>query len=268
MHLSHTTLLGLLSVAPDHTSALSDLNIPLAPPSSSSLHLPSPPSSSLTPSSSHELPSPSLTPSSSREAPPISLSFPSSLQPLPSLSPNQCFACFVFITPAQVRGGNGRGRRGEGRPHLHVIILILSPLPPLPFPDSDQPITYINPIRKPSHSEKPFGKSHAFSSSVPTADDSDIFLKDHRLKSTTLPANRNKGLNSPKHFSRPPNLDLPGYPYRAPSPILVSGHGNDSHGGGANSHGAWSTGKSSSTKRSLFRRRAESVDTSRHTRNT
>lgn len=136
--------------------------------------------------------------------------------------------------------------------------------PPLSFftpslfhpPDSDQPITYITP-RKTSHSEKPTSRSLALSSFL--SEDSES--KDSFSKSTTLPSNRSKPQSSPKHFNRPPNLTLPGYPYRPPSPILSSGGqvlGSDHRH--SHSQAASPANKSTNTKRGLFRRRAESVD--------
>lgn len=117
--------------------------------------------------------------------------------------------------------------------------------------DSDQPVTYINPTRKTSSPSA--SRSHAISTIV---EPSDARKQDFHAKSSTLPVNRSKAppLNPHHSFTRPPNLDLPGYPYRAPSPILTSG---DHHAGVG---GAAASGKSVSSKRSLFRRRAESVD--------
>ena len=149
--------------------------------------------------------------------------------------------------------------------HFHLSLSSSSfssppPPPPLPFqfrPDSDQPITYINP-RKTSHSEKPTSRSLALSSFL--AEDPEP--KESFSKSTTLPSTRSRGQSSPKHFNRPPNLALPGYPYRPPSPILTAGGqvlGSDHHKHQSTS----ATSKSTNTKRSLFRRRAESVDNPR-----
>lgn len=120
------------------------------------------------------------------------------------------------------------------------------------FIDSDQPVTYINRKGSMPSSDKLTSRSHAYSSFVT---DSDLQKNEFRgLKSSTLPGHR-----SPK--TKPPNLGLPGFPYRAPSPILLSGHGTDR----PNLPGqvAAAGGKAASTKRSLFRRRAESVDTPR-----
>lgn len=141
------------------------------------------------------------------------------------------------------------------------LLAIPSNLHPFHFsPDSDQPITYINP-RKTSHSEKPTSRSLALSSFLPE----DPEPRESLSKSTTLPSTRSRGQSSPKHFNRPPNLALPGYPYRPPSPILTSGGqvlGSDHHKH-SSSHSASATSKSANTKRSLFRRRAESVDNPR-----
>jgi len=111
--------------------------------------------------------------------------------------------------------------------------------------DSDEPVTYINRLKKSSSMDRHTPRPQKYSLS----NDSSDFRK---LKSSTLPAHQHSS-NSPM-FTRPPNPDLPGFPYRAPSPI--NGSGEVSRQGGASP----TVGKLGSSKRSLFRRRAESVD--------
>ena len=125
------------------------------------------------------------------------------------------------------------------------------------FSDSDKPVTYIS--RNPSFTGV---RSHTFTAEP---DDSDIDKKVAQTKSLTLPGNdRHKGSDSLKNFSRPPNPNLPGYPYRAPSPIYLADSGSDQQQSRRGQVAFSSGGKSVGSKRSLFRRRAESVDNSRN----
>lgn len=120
----------------------------------------------------------------------------------------------------------------------------------LPFPAaSDRPLTYIPAPRSLSQSGRDrhfsggggsinLGRSHH---SAIVEDVVTVQIPDTKSKSSTLPVSRSKEHSSPSHLAAPPNL--PGFPYRPPSPDPP--------------------GKKASHKRSLFRRRAESMDTYR-----
>ena len=77
-----------------------------------------------------------------------------------------------------------------------------------------------------------------------------------KAKSSTLPGNRSHpSPTSPSHqLSNAAQLGLPGFPYRPPSPILLS---KNDGGDTAVSYPS----KPASSKRSIFRKRAGSVDT-------
>ena len=121
--------------------------------------------------------------------------------------------------------------------------------------DSDEPVTYINRLKKSSSMDRHTPRPQKYSSYVDYAESS------RKMKSSTLPTQQ-RSSNSPNQqlFTRPPNPDLPGFPYRAPSPI--NGTGEVSRQGGASPvvGGASPLGRSANSKRSIFRRRAESVD--------
>ena len=127
---------------------------------------------------------------------------------------------------------------------VYLILLSLSL-------DSDTPVTFVNPRKaSQSSSDKSSSRGHTISSIL---DSPDIRRQEGRSKSSTLPSSRSKAPPSPKHLAKMATIDLPGFPYRPPSPILYSGsHKNDRQATGG--------GKSANSKRSLFRRRAESVD--------
>ena len=139
---------------------------------------------------------------------------------------------------------------------VSLFLFLLPPtstllLPP-PSPSRLRPTHHLHSPRKTSHSEKPTSRSLALSSFLAE----DPKQKESLSKSTTLPSTRCREQSSPKHFNRPPNLALPGYPYCPPSPILTAGGqvlGSDHHKHQSTS----ATSKSTNTKRSLFRRRAD-----------
>ena len=127
-----------------------------------------------------------------------------------------------------------------------LSLLSLSLLPPPP-PDSDRPVTHIPAPRSMSHSGQDhhtsrgggasvtFGRSHH---SAFVEDFNALQIQEPKSKSSTLPGNHSREPPSLSHLA--PSYNLPGYPYRPPSPEPP--------------------GKKASQKRSLFRRRAESVD--------
>ena len=128
------------------------------------------------------------------------------------------------------------------------LSLFLSPL----SPDSDRPITHIPAPRSMSHSgpdhhtsrggggaaSVTIGRSHH---SAFVEDFNALQIQESKSKSSTLPGNHTR--EPPSHSHLTPSYNLPGFPYRPPSPEPP--------------------GKKASQKRSLFRRRAESVDNHR-----
>ena len=117
------------------------------------------------------------------------------------------------------------------------------------FPtDSDRPLTYLPAPRSLSQSGRDqhfggggsvnLGRSHR---SAVIEDVVTLQIPEAKAKSSTLPGSRSKEHSSPSHLVAPQSL--PGFPYRPPSPEPP--------------------GKKASQKRSLFRRRAESMDTNR-----
>lgn len=129
--------------------------------------------------------------------------------------------------------------------------------------DSDEPKTYISRLKKSSSMDRQTPRPQGYTTFE--SPESKKFSK-----SSTLPAHRSNTnpFPQPPMFTRPPNLDLPGFPYRAPSPIHSPGDMSRQGGaspvvGGGRSPvvgGAAGAGKSASSKRSIFRRRADSVD--------
>ena len=107
-----------------------------------------------------------------------------------------------------------------------------------PPTDSDRPITHVIPRSKSTSGRGGsvnLGRSHH---SAVIEDIHTIQVPDSTSKSSTLPGNRSRDAPpSPSH------LAVPGFPYRPPSPEPP--------------------GKKAGHKRSLFRRRAESMDTYR-----
>lgn len=128
---------------------------------------------------------------------------------------------------------------------LHLIIALSLSLSPTA---SDRPLTHVVP-RSQSQSGRErhlgggsvnLGRPHH---SAFMENSHGLQLQESVSKSSTLPGSRSKDPTSPSHLmaAAPPHrLGLPGYPYRPPSPEAG--------------------GKKTSQKRSLFRRRAESVD--------
>ena len=115
--------------------------------------------------------------------------------------------------------------------------------------DSDRPITHIPAPRSFSHSGQDtsrerggasasLGRSHH---SAFVGDFNALQIQESKSKSSTLPGSHSREPPSLSHLA--PSYNLPGYPYRPPSPEPP--------------------GKKASQKRSLFRRRAESVDNHR-----
>ncbi len=118
--------------------------------------------------------------------------------------------------------------------------------------DSDEPVTYISPtsrLKKSSSMDRHTPRPKIYSSVDPSG-------SKKVSKSSTLPSHRSDASSSKMMFTRPPNPDLPGFPYRAPSP--VNGSGEYSRQGGASPVVGGS--KAAGSKRSIFRRRADSVD--------
>ena len=119
-------------------------------------------------------------------------------------------------------------------------------------PDSDRPITHIPAPRSMSHSgpdhhtsrggggaaSVTIGRSHH---SAFIEDFNALQIQESKSKSSTLPGNHTREPPSVSHLA--PSYNLPGFPYCPPSPEPP--------------------GKKASQKRSLFRRRAESVDNHR-----
>jgi hypothetical protein len=132
------------------------------------------------------------------------------------------------------------------------VILSLS-LPPSLLSlslDSDRPITHIPAPRSLSHSGHDHHTSRGGAASVTVSrshhsafveDFNALQIQESKSKSSTLPGNHTREPPSLSHLG--PSYNLPGYPYRPPSPEPP--------------------GKKASQKRSLFRRRAESVDNHR-----
>lgn len=123
-----------------------------------------------------------------------------------------------------------------------------SSLLPLPL-DSDRPVTHLPAPRSLSQSGQDHhtgrggasvtvGRSHH---SAFVEDFNVLQMQESKSKSSTLPGNHSREPPSLSHLA--PSYNLPGYPYRPPSPEPP--------------------GKKASQKRSLFRRRAESVDNHR-----
>ncbi len=122
--------------------------------------------------------------------------------------------------------------------------------------ESERPLTFINPRNKSGSRHYPTLPSSKRTQSS-FLDDKMTTRMDFKSKSSTLPGNHHSPSSSPHQLA--PNQTLPGYPYRPPSPILLSDPSGDTNVTMVPTAKA----SSSSSKRSLFRRRAESVDSSK-----
>lgn len=148
---------------------------------------------------------------------------------------------------------------------LHLIIYDIVPynlvltvtednLFPISSIEPERPLTYITPRSKSQSSSRqlpslPTGGKRAQSSVL---DERLMTRQEAKGKSSTLPGNRSHpSPGSPSHhLANATHLGLPGFPYRPPSPVDYSGD-----------HSASNPAKAASSKRSLFRKRAGSVDT-------